>query len=80
MHSYSFRGYIACTTTLGVAFSFGGKSWPINEEDMNRGQDPDEPSKCLGAIFDGGLPSGGSLSWIIGDAFLVSSQGINENT
>ncbi|KAF8169785.1 aspartic peptidase domain-containing protein [Pholiota molesta] len=48
----------------------------INEEDINLGQDPDEPSKCVGAIFDGGLPSDGSLSWIIGDTFLYFAQAL----
>ncbi|KAF9474318.1 acid protease [Pholiota conissans] len=59
-----------CNTQLNVAFSFGGKSWAINEADMNLGQDPGESSKCVGAIFDGGIPANAGLSWIIGDTFL----------
>lgn len=39
---------------------------------MNQGPDPADTTQCLGAIFDGGVPSNAQVSWIIGDTFLVS--------
>lgn len=63
--------YSACTSKVSVTMSFGGKTWPISEQDMNVGQDPSNPSLCLGAIFDGGIPSNAGVTWIVGDTFLV---------
>ncbi len=33
--------------------------------------DPIDPSLCLGAIFDGGIPDNAGVTWIVGDTFLV---------
>lgn len=63
---------LACSTKVNVTLSFGGKSWPINEQDMNLGPDPRNPSQCLGAISDGGVPTSSGITWIVGDTFLVS--------
>ena len=64
----------ACETTVTVSISFGGKSWPIDPDDMNLGQLGG--GLCVGAIFDLGLGSnigsgGGNPSWVVGDTFLV---------
>jgi len=68
--------YLACSTTVTISLSFGGKSWPINSQDMNLGQVSRGSSQCLGAIFDlnmgTNIPSGsGNPSWVVGDTFLV---------
>ena len=63
---------LACSTKVNVTLSFGGKSWPINEQDMNLGPDPRNPSQCLGAISGGGIPTSSGITWIVGDTFLVS--------
>ena len=68
----SYTRYLACSISVNITLSFGGKAWPISEHDINLGPDPKNPSQCMGAIFDGGTGSG-SLTWIIGDTFLVSS-------
>lgn len=51
--------------------AFGGKAWPINPEDMNRGPISSGSSVCAGAIFvldiGGG---GGNPAWIVGGTFL----------
>ena len=65
---------LACTTSVQVSLSFGGKSWPISTDDMNLGTVGD--GLCLGGIFDLGLGSnigsgGGNPSWVVGDTFLV---------
>jgi len=68
--------YVACTTTVDVSISFGGKLWSINTKDMNVGQISQTSSRCLGAIFDlsvgTSIPTGSSNpSWVVGDTFLV---------
>lgn len=61
----------ACNATVEVTIAFGGKSWPINPKDMNRGPISSGSSICAGAIFvldiGGG---GGNPTWIVGDTFL----------
>ncbi|KAI0319007.1 aspartic peptidase domain-containing protein [Amylostereum chailletii] len=60
-----------CSTSLKVAFSFGGKSWPLNPADLTLGQL--SRTLCIGAIFDvtqGASVGSGNPEWIIGDTFL----------
>ncbi|KAF9482266.1 acid protease [Pholiota conissans] len=64
-----------CTTELQVSLSFGGSLWPINSADMNIGQEPNDPSLCIAAIFD--LSQGTNIdansnnpNWVVGDTFL----------
>jgi cathepsin D len=65
----------ACDTTVAINFAFGGKSWPINAEDMNVGRVSTGSDICAGGIFD--LTAGSSIgtgganpSWVVGAAFL----------
>ncbi|PIL36061.1 transporter [Ganoderma sinense ZZ0214-1] len=62
-----------CNTKLNVALAFGGKAWPISDEDMNLGRV--QGNMCLGGIFDLNLGSnvgsgGGNPVWVVGDTFL----------
>jgi len=61
-----------CATNLQVSVAFGGKSWPIKDEDINLGQL--SSSQCLGGIFDLAAGSNvggrGSPPWVFGDVFL----------
>ncbi|KAJ7705612.1 aspartic peptidase domain-containing protein [Mycena rosella] len=63
-----------CSTSVQVTLSFGGKTWPINSEDMNLGSVEEGSSMCLGAIFDISLGSSsgqpGTPTWVVGDTFL----------
>ena len=66
----------ACNTQVNIALAFGGKSWPISNDDMNLGTITAD--MCLGGIFDLSLGSdvgsgGGNPQWVVGDTFLVSS-------
>jgi cathepsin D len=68
------NSHLACTTEVTVTMSFGGKTWPINSEDMIVGQA--SGSDCIGGIFDltAGTnipPNSGNPSWVVGDTFLV---------
>lgn len=68
------RLFVACDTQLDVSLSFGGQTWPINNEDMNIGNS--NTGQCVGAIFDlslGSQASGGdgNPNWVVGDTFLV---------
>ena len=61
-----------------MAFAFGGKSWPVSDDDMNLGTI--STGMCLGGIFDLSLGSdvgsgGGNPQWVVGDTFLVSWHG-----
>ena len=61
---------------MNIALAFGGKSWPISNDDMNLGTIT--AGMCLGGIFDLSLGSdvgsgGGNPQWVVGDTFLVSS-------
>lgn len=63
-----------CSTIIQVTIAFGGKTWPINSDDMNLGRISSLSSQCLGGIFDlsqGSSAGGGSSpSWVVGDVFL----------
>ena len=69
----------ACSATITVSMSFGGRSWSIDPQDFNIGEDPKLSSTsdrfCVGAIFD--LSQGSNVSngpdWVVGDTFLVRS-------
>ena len=55
--------------------SFGGKSWPINPQDINLGSVSSSSNLCAGGIFDLTAGSsigagGGNPSWVVGAAFL----------
>lgn len=67
----------ACKTQVVVTLAFGGKSWPISAQDMNRGALTRGSSTCLGSIFDlnagTNIPvNSGNPNWVVGDTFLVS--------
>lgn len=64
-----------CSTTVQVTLSFGGKTWPINPQDMNLGRVSQGSNLCVGGIFDltrgANIPVGsGNPSWVVGDVFL----------
>lgn len=55
--------------------AFGGKSWPINSQDMNLGRVSTSSAICAGGIFDLTAGSnigsgGGNPSWVVGATFL----------
>jgi hypothetical protein len=62
---------LACSTTVNVEFNFGGISWSMSPADFTHTQI--SSSQCIGAFFTSTIGQGGP-SWIIGDAFLVSSH------
>ncbi|KAG5641425.1 hypothetical protein DXG03_005241 [Asterophora parasitica] len=65
----NFNGYYTypCATTVNVTMAFGGRNWPISEQDFRLTQLTQ--TQCLGAFFD--LQTGRSApSWIVGDTFL----------
>lgn len=71
----TFFSFPACTTTLSISFSFGGKSWPINAEDINVGRISTGSDICAGGIFDLTAGSnigsgGGNPTWVVGATFL----------
>jgi len=62
-----------CATTIAITISFGGKAWPISNDDMNLGTVGN--GLCLGGIFDLSQGSnvgsgGGNPTWVVGDTFL----------
>jgi len=64
-----------CSTTVQVTMAFGGKSWPINSDDMNLGRVSTTSDICAGGIFDLNAGSsigegGGNPNWVVGDTFL----------
>jgi cathepsin D len=66
----------ACNTKLNVTLNFGGRDWPISDEDMQFQQLDRQGTTCQGAIFDlsagSNLPAGqGNPGWVVGDTFLV---------
>jgi cathepsin D len=64
----------ACNSQLNVTISFGSKTWPISNADMNLGPISNNPGQCLGGVFDidaGMLGTRSGPGWIIGDTFLV---------
>jgi cathepsin D len=65
---------LACTTKLDVTISFGGNSWPINNDDMTIGKT--NSGLCVGSLFvlsegSSAVGGGGNPNWVIGDTFLV---------
>jgi cathepsin D len=65
-----------CSQDLSVSMTFGGKTWPINSQDMAVQQEPDDSTLCIGAIFDldagtSITPNSGNPGWVVGDTFLV---------
>ena len=70
----------ACSTNVTVSMSFGGRSWSIDPQDFNTGEDlslsSDGDPFCLGAIFDLSQgsdvgPNSNGPDWVVGDTFLV---------
>jgi len=66
---------LACSTTISVTMAFGGKSWPIDAQDMNFGRVGTTSDICVGGIFDltAGLnftEGGGNPNWVVGGTFL----------
>ncbi|KAF8876412.1 aspartic peptidase domain-containing protein [Infundibulicybe gibba] len=66
-----------CSTDVRISLSFGGKLWPIDPADINRGLLPSDADKrmCIGAIFDLNIGSGAvrefdNNGWVIGTPFL----------
>jgi cathepsin D len=64
-----------CNQQLSVSMTFGGKSWPINSQDMAVQQEPEDSTLCIGAIFDldagtSITPGSGNPGWVVGDTFL----------
>jgi len=73
----SMPGYyqFPCSTSINIAISFGGQTWPIDPKDMNFGPLDQQGLQCIGAIFDLSMGTnivsgGGNPSWVIGDTFL----------
>jgi hypothetical protein len=56
-----------CSTTVNVAFNFGGQSWSISAADFKLSQT--SSSQCVGSIFEF-TGSDAGPGWIIGDTFL----------
>lgn len=55
--------------------SFGGKSWPLNTQDMSLGPERTGSNMCLGGIFDlsagSNIPANsGAPGWVVGATFL----------
>ncbi|KAF5327777.1 hypothetical protein D9619_004889 [Psilocybe cf. subviscida] len=64
-----------CNQKLSVSMTFGGKTWPINSQDMAVQEEPSDSTLCIGAIFDldagtSITPDSGNPSWVVGDTFL----------
>ncbi|KAF9651450.1 aspartic peptidase A1 [Thelephora ganbajun] len=64
-----------CETTVQINMAFGGKSWPINPQDMNLGRVSTGSAICAGGIFDLNAGSnigegGGNPNWVVGATFL----------
>jgi hypothetical protein len=56
-----------CSTTVTVTMAFGGKSWPISNDDFKAQQL--NSNTCMGAFFE--LSTGSNApAWIVGDTFL----------
>jgi len=60
----------ACSTTVNVALSFGGRTWSIASDDFKLQQLSN--SQCLGAVFTFAPSTSNSVgpAWIVGDTFL----------
>ncbi|KAK4689362.1 hypothetical protein P7C73_g734, partial [Tremellales sp. Uapishka_1] len=67
-----FEGYYQypCSTTVNVAFQFGGLSYTMSNADMNLGPFTNDNTMCTGAFFEMDLGSQSPISWIVGASFL----------
>lgn len=64
-------GYtIPCNTTQQLSFTFGGKTWPLNSEDMIflPVDDNDLNGDCISSISGGNV--GSANEWLLGASFL----------
>ncbi|KAJ7482701.1 aspartyl protease [Mycena latifolia] len=75
----------ACSTSVSVSISFGGRLWPIDPADMNLG--PVEPfgSQCLGAIYtlnpgSKTIKTNGTANWIFGTVFMRNVYSVFQPT
>ncbi|BEI80158.1 hypothetical protein CcaverHIS002_0106870 [Cutaneotrichosporon cavernicola] len=70
--SQGMQGYYQypCSTTIQMAFQFGGKSYYISDEDFNLGATSSSGRYCIGAVFAIQLSSKSPISWIVGATFL----------
>jgi hypothetical protein len=59
--------YTACSTTVTVALSFGGNTWPISPNDFKLTEI--SSGQCLGSVFIFSATAN-SPAWIVGDTFL----------
>ncbi|KZV60759.1 acid protease [Peniophora sp. CONT] len=59
-----------CSTSLNVTISFGGRSWPISPNDLNRGRMGN--GQCMGGVasMENKPPNDTYPRWIVGDTFL----------
>ncbi|OSD06482.1 acid protease [Trametes coccinea BRFM310] len=57
-----------CDAEVSVAFSWGGREWPLSAEDLNGGSFDD--GTCLGNVIGLDLPSASNNQWILGTNFL----------
>jgi cathepsin D len=79
-------GYFAipCSLQLNVTIAFGGKSWPINSDDMKLRTNT--ANVCIGSIFDlsqGSSAGGGGRGnpqWVVGDSFLKNVYSVYRAT
>ncbi len=66
------RFFIACSTSVNVALSFGGQTWTIAPSDFKLSQISN--GQCLGSVFIFSSGNTNSISngpsWVIGDTFL----------
>ena len=71
----SYSCHAACTTTVSITLTFGGRAWSINPQDISIGPVTAGSQNCRGAIYD--LSAGSNLpvqpgkpGWVVGHAFL----------
>ncbi|ESK98138.1 aspartic protease [Moniliophthora roreri MCA 2997] len=60
-----------CNNIPSVAFSWGGKAWPITEENFNLGLVEAGSTECVGAISAQDLGLGDV--WLLGDSFMKNA-------
>lgn len=60
-----------CTQPFTVSFTFGGKQFQLDNEQLNIGMVSQSGSYCASALFDAGIDArSGMPTWILGDTFL----------
>ncbi|KAJ7033748.1 aspartic peptidase domain-containing protein [Mycena alexandri] len=76
------EGPKACSTTVNVSISFGGRLWPMNPVDMNIGPSEIGGSQCLGAIYSSSnaTHTNGTANWIFGTAFMKNVYSVFQPT